>query len=137
VCLVTGKWVWVNGCFDVLHRGHIELLKYAKSLGDYLVVGIDDDDRVRNLKGESRPVNCLEDRVEMLSSIKYIDDVVWFGTDRELDAQVLLSAADIMVVGSDYIDKNVIGSRHVREVKFFRKIDGYSTTEILENSTDR
>jgi len=134
---MIGKYVWVNGCFDVLHRGHIELFKYAKSLGDYLVVGVDDDERTRASKGPNRPVNCLEDRIEMLRSIKYIDDVVGFDSDEELDAQVLLSGAEIMVVGSDYENKKVIGSRHVKEVKFYRKIDGYSTTEILERSSGR
>ena len=134
---MIGKYVWVNGCFDVLHRGHIELFKYAKSLGDYLVVGVDDDERTRASKGPNRPVNCLEDRIEMLRSIKYIDDVVGFDSDEELDAQVLLSGAEIMVVGSDYENKKVIGSRHVKEVKFYRKIDGYSTTKILERSFSR
>tara|TARA_R100001509_G_scaffold162917_1_gene135856 strand:+ start:51 stop:446 length:396 start_codon:yes stop_codon:yes gene_type:complete len=126
------KRVWTNGCFDILHRGHIELFKYAKSLGDHLVVGLDDDARVRASKGDNRPINNLEDRVETLRSIKYIDDVVWFGHDDELDAQVLLSEAEIMVVGSDYKDKKVIGSRHVKEVKFFDRVGGHSTTKVVE-----
>jgi D-beta-D-heptose 7-phosphate kinase/D-beta-D-heptose 1-phosphate adenosyltransferase len=132
---MIGKYIWVNGCFDVLHRGHIELFKYAKSLGDYLVVGIDDDKRVRAFKGNRRPINCLEDRMEILRSIKYIDNVVEFNSDEELEAQVLLSGAEVMVVGSDYKNKKVIGSQHVKEVKFYRKIDGYSTTKILERSS--
>jgi rfaE bifunctional protein nucleotidyltransferase chain/domain len=131
---MTGKYVWVNGCFDVLHRGHIELFKYAKSLGDYLIVGVDGDERIRVSKGEDRPVNCLEDRMEMLRSIRYIDEVVEFNTDHELDTQVDHSGAEVMVVGLEYKDKKVIGSRHVKEVKFYRKIDGYSTTKILERS---
>ena len=125
------KIVWTNGCFDVLHRGHIELFKYAKSLGDYLVVGIDTDERVRVAKGNTRPFNNIEDRIAMLQSIKYIDEVAWFDTNDELDSQVLLSRAEIMVVGSDYKDKEVIGSRHVQEVKFFDRIGGHSTTKIL------
>ena len=125
------KIVWTNGCFDVLHRGHIELFKYAKSLGNYLVVGIDTDERVRASKGDSRPFNNLEDRVAMLESIKYIDEIRVFDHDDELDTQVLLSDAEIMVVGSDYKNKKVIGSRHVQEVKFFDRIEGYSTTKIL------
>jgi D-beta-D-heptose 7-phosphate kinase/D-beta-D-heptose 1-phosphate adenosyltransferase len=108
------------------------MFKYAKSLGDCLVVGVDDDERVRASKGDGRPVNTLEDRIEMLESIKYIDDVVGFDCDSELDTQVLLSGAEIIVVGSDYKDKKVIGSRHVKEVKFFDKVEGYSTTKILE-----
>jgi len=125
------KVVWTNGCFDILHRGHIELFKYAKSLGDHLVVGTDDDARVRISKGHQRPINTLEDRMEMLRSIRYVDDVVEFGSDEELDTEVLLSGAEIMVVGSDYRDKKVIGSRHAREVKFFDRIDDHSTTKII------
>tara|TARA_R110000824_G_scaffold67493_7_gene174837 strand:- start:1477 stop:1878 length:402 start_codon:yes stop_codon:yes gene_type:complete len=127
----TTKVIWTNGCFDVLHRGHIELFRYAKSLGDWLVVGIDTDERVRAAKGATRPFNTIEDRVAMLESIKYIDEIRVFDANDELDTQVLLSSAEIMVVGSDYKDKEVIGSRHVQEVKFFDRIDGYSTTKIL------
>jgi D-beta-D-heptose 7-phosphate kinase/D-beta-D-heptose 1-phosphate adenosyltransferase len=94
-------------------------------------VGIDTDERVRASKGDSRPFNNLEDRVAMLESIKYIDEIRVFDHDDELDTQVLLSDAEIMVVGSDYKNKKVIGSRHVQEVKFFDRIEGYSTTKIL------
>ena len=125
------KIVWTNGCFDVLHRGHIELFKYAKSLGDYLVVGVDTDERVRASKGPKRPFNNIEDRVAMLESIKYIDEIYVFDTNTELDSQVLLSGAEIIVVGSDYKNKKVIGSRHTQEVRFFDRIKGYSTTKIL------
>ena len=127
----TTKVIWTNGCFDVLHRGHIELFRYAKSLGDWLVVGIDTDERVRAAKGATRPFNTIEDRVMLLESIKYIDEIRVFDHDDELDTQVLLSGAEIMVVGSDYKDKEVIGSRHVQEVRFFDRIGGYSTTNIL------
>ena len=123
--------VWTNGCFDVLHRGHIELFKYAKSLGDYLVVGIDTDERVRASKGPSRPFNIIEDRIAMLESIKYIDEIFVFDTNSELDTQVLSSDAEIIVVGSDYKNKKVIGSRHVQKIVFFDRIKGYSTTKIL------
>ena len=68
--------VWTNGCFDVLHRGHIELFRYARTLGDELIVGIDTDEKVRNDKGKNRPINNLHDRMFMLQSIQYIDKVV-------------------------------------------------------------
>ena len=126
------KVVWVNGCFDILHRGHVELFKYAKSLGDYLVVGIDDDKRVKELKGESRPINKLEDRISLLEAIRYIDEVVSFNIDHELSMNVLQSGASIIVVGSDYRNKKIIGSEHVSEVVFFDRIGEYSTTDILE-----
>ena len=128
---MTNKIVWTNGCFDILHRGHIELFRYAKSLGNWLVVGVDTDERVRSSKGYSRPFNTIEDRVAMLQSIKYIDEVRVFDSNEELDTQVLLSGAKVMVVGSDYKDKEVIGSRHAQEVIFFDRISGYSTTKIL------
>jgi len=66
---MVGKRVWVNGCFDVLHRGHIELFKYAKSLGDFLIVGIDDDDRIKSFKGKNRPINTLQDRAVTLYKV--------------------------------------------------------------------
>lgn len=124
--------VWVNGCFDVLHRGHIELFKYARSLGDYLVVGVDTDERVKESKGFSRPFNNLEDRIALLGAIKYIDETRAFDTDNELETQILLSEAKVIVVGSDYKNKNVIGSHLVGEVKFFDRIKNYSTTKVLE-----
>ena len=126
--------VWVNGCFDILHRGHIELFKHAKSLGDYLVVGVDTDERVRDSKGLSRPINNLQDRVEILEAIKYIDEAVSFSADHELEKEILQSGASIMVVGSDYRDKRVIGSHLVNEVVFFERIGSYSTTNIVGNS---
>lgn len=128
---MTSKVVWTNGCFDVLHRGHIELFKYAKSLGDYLVVGVDVDERVKASKGPTRPLNSLEDRVALLDAISYIDEIRVFDVDSELETQILLSHAKTIVVGSDYKDKKVIGSHLVDEVVFFDRIDGYSTTKIL------
>ena len=123
--------VWVNGCFDVLHRGHIELFKYARAFGDYLVAGVDTDKRVKESKGPSRPFNNLEDRVALLEAIKYIDEIRTFDTDDELETQILLSEAEVIVVGSDYKDKNIIGSHLVEEVRFFDRIENYSTTKIL------
>ena len=125
------KVVWTNGCFDVLHRGHIELFKHAKSLGDYLVVGIDDDSRVKGSKGPTRPINNVEDRMEMLKSIRYIDEIVSFNTDSALETQIATSGASIIVIGSDYRDKRVIGSNLVNEVVFFDRVGSYSTTNIL------
>ncbi len=128
---------FVNGCFDILHVGHIRMFEFAKSLCDYLVVAIDTDDRVRSNKGPKRPFNCVEDRKIVLTSLRYIDEVKSFSTDEELTSLVKSVAPDIMVVGDDYINKRVIGSEHAKELKFYRKIDGYSTTKILESSTGR
>jgi D-beta-D-heptose 7-phosphate kinase/D-beta-D-heptose 1-phosphate adenosyltransferase len=125
---------FVNGCFDILHVGHIRLFEYAKSMCDYLVVAIDSDERVRANKGVKRPFNCLEDRKLMLSSLRCIDEVKSFSTDDELASLVMNIVPDVMVVGDDYMDKRVIGSEYAKELKFYRKVDGYSTTKILESA---
>ena len=126
--------IFTNGCFDILHRGHIELFKYAKSLGDKLVVGIDSDKKVQQDKGQTRPFNCLEDRMIMLNAIKYIDEVVLFNTQQELKDLVKAFNPNVLVVGSDWKGKEVVGDVFAKEVKFFDRIAGYSTTKILENN---
>lgn len=125
------KVIWVNGTFDVMHLGHIKLLEFAKSLGDFLVVGIDRDHRVREMKGSPRPINKCQDRVDFLKSIKYVDSVVTFGTDNELIEHVKSFRPAVMVVGSDYIGKRVIGSEWADEVKYFDRVDDLSTSKIL------
>lgn len=129
--------VFINGCFDVIHRGHIELFRYAKSTGDFLVVAIDSDCRVKDMKGHTRPINNQIDREFVLRSISYIDDVVIFQTSAELTEIVKNLQPDIMIVGSDYRDKVVIGSEHAKELRFFEKIYGYSTTKTIENISNR
>jgi D-beta-D-heptose 7-phosphate kinase/D-beta-D-heptose 1-phosphate adenosyltransferase len=124
--------VWVNGTFDVLHRGHIELFKFAHSKG-IVRVGIDLDERVKQLKGDSRPVNKWDDRKFFLESIKYIDTVVGFGSDEELENRIQEWNPEIMIVGSDYKNKSVIGSHLVKEVLFFDRIDNYSSTKIINH----
>jgi rfaE bifunctional protein nucleotidyltransferase chain/domain len=123
--------VWVNGTFDVLHRGHIELLKYASKFGK-LRVGIDSDERVKSLKGNNRPYNFFSDRKFLMESITYVDSVVPFGSDEELENVIREWNPKYLIVGSDYKDKRVIGSHLVEQVLFFDKLDGFSTTKILE-----
>ena len=103
------KIVWTNGCFDILHRGHIELFKYAKSLGNHLIVGVDTDEKVKRDKGEGRPINSIDDRIEILKSIKYIDEVVWFDSTKGLENLVKKISPNVMVIGSDWKGKDVIG----------------------------
>lgn len=131
------RLVFVNGCFDILHRGHIELFKYSRSLGDGLVVAIDTDERVKSMKGLNRPFNNQEDRKFVLQSIKYIDDVLFFSTDIELENLTYAYSPDIMVVGSDWKGKKIIGSQYAKQVKYFDRIGDYSTTKILQSSTYR
>ena len=104
--------IWINGCFDIIHSGHIELFRYARSLGEKLVVGIDTDDRVKTSKGESRPINSLEDRVKVVSSIRYVDEVVTFSSDEELLKRIKASQTQLIVVGSDYEGRKVIGGSY-------------------------
>ena len=125
------KTVWVNGCFDVLHRGHAELFKYAKSMGDRLIVGIDSDDKVGRDKGDGRPVNCAEDRKLLLESIRYIDDVFVFNSKEELENLIKELKPDIMVVGSDWRNKSVVGQEYAGKLLFFERIGDHSTTKIL------
>ena len=129
--------VFVNGCFDILHRGHIELFEFAKSHGEYLIVAMDTDARVKQQKGEKRPFNSLIDRQKVVSSIKYVDWVDSFSTDEELIGLVRQASPDVMIVGSDWKGKTIIGSQYAKEVKFFERIDGYSTTNILQDSPNR
>ena len=127
------KLVWTNGCFDVLHRGHFEMFKYAKSLGDYLMVGVDSDEKVRADKGASRPFNNVEDRKFALESIRYVDKVLIFETRNHLEHLIEILEPDYMVIGADWKGKNVVGEHYCTELKFFDRIEGYSTTNILEN----
>ena len=130
------KVIWTNGCFDILHRGHVELFKFCKSQGDYLVVGIDTDTRVKESKGSSRPFNSQEDRKFFLEAIKYIDKVVLFSTDNELGQRLVENNVDTMIVGSDWKGKRVVGQEKVNKVLFFDRIGTYSTTNILEANND-
>lgn len=127
--------IWVNGAFDILHIGHIKLLKYAAAMG-YLRVGIDTDDRIKKLKGPTRPFNCFKDRKEMLESLRFVDEVVGFGSEQELIDQIKLYQPDVMIVGSDYRDKRVIGAEHSKNVRYFERIAEISTTTILSYEKD-
>ena len=124
--------IWTNGCFDILHRGHIELFKHAKGLGNKLYVGIDSDEKVKADKGWDRPYHNQEDRKVMLESIKYIDKVFIFDSKDELTELIRKNLPHVLIVGSDWKGKEVVGHQYAQHVRFFDRIDGYSTTEILE-----
>jgi rfaE bifunctional protein nucleotidyltransferase chain/domain len=130
------KTVWTNGCFDILHRGHIEMLAYARSLGGCLVVGIDSDQKVKRDKGLDRPFNNEEDRKAVLNSLKHVDEVVIFHTPQELERCIKRFRPTYMVVGSDWKDKLIIGSHFAKQVKYFERVGDYSTTHILERNND-
>ena len=125
--------MWCNGCFDILHPGHIELFKVAKSLGDKLIVGIDSDEKVKNDKGLSRPINSLFFRKTMLESIRYIDCVIPFDTREELEQLIELYSPEILMVGGDWRNGEVVGREYAKEVRFFNRVGGYSTTKLIDN----
>jgi D-beta-D-heptose 7-phosphate kinase/D-beta-D-heptose 1-phosphate adenosyltransferase len=129
------KTVFVNGTFDILHVGHLALLSYAKSLGDEVVVAIDSDIRVKQLKGNDRPINTQSERGALLAALKDVDRVYVFDTDEELID--LMSKCDIIVKGSDYEGKKIVGQEVCRELIFFKRIDGFSTTEKIAHISNR
>jgi len=127
------KVVWTNGCFDVLHRGHAELFKFARSMGDKLIVGIDSDKKVKKDKGSKRPVNTQEDRKFLLECLQHIDEVRIFDSPVELEDCIKEINPDIMVVGSDWEEKKIVGAEYAKKILFFDRMKNYSTTNILEN----
>ena len=132
---MPGK-VLVNGTFDIVHRGHIEMLQYAKSLGSQLLVAIDTDRRVRELKGDNRPVNNEEDRRYLLLNLKSVDWVWTFDSDQELIEIINTYRPDIMVKGSDYQGKPILGQHLIKDIKFYDRVESYSTTKIIQDITN-
>ncbi len=125
------KIVFTNGCFDIIHIGHITLLKKAKSLGDVLIVGLNSDVSVRKLKGKERPIVCQKDRAKVLDSIKYVDYVVVF--DELTPYRVITEIKpDILVKGKDYELKEVVGWGIVPKIVRINLVKDRSTTNIIE-----
>ncbi len=127
--------VFTNGCFDLLHAGHVAYLREARSRGDVLIVGVNDDQSVRRLKGEGRPINPLEDRLIVLAALEMVDAVVAFGEDTP-GALIEEITPDVLVKGEDWSEKGVVGrewvERHGGEVVLARLLPGRSTSAILE-----
>jgi D-beta-D-heptose 7-phosphate kinase/D-beta-D-heptose 1-phosphate adenosyltransferase len=123
--------VFTNGCFDILHVGHVKYLQEAKSYGDILIVGLNTDASVRLLKGPTRPVNNEDDRAYILGALEAVDYVVLFGdeTPRELIKSI---APDILVKGGDYEGKSVVGTEFAGELRLVQFVDGKSTTAMIE-----
>lgn len=127
------KIVFTNGCFDILHVGHVKYLEVAKSFGDMLIVGLNSDDSIKRLKGVNRPINPLEDRAYVLSALESVSFVVPFEEDTPLE---LISAIkpDVLVKGADYEGKEVVGSEIAKEVRLVQFIEGKSTTQIIQKA---
>ena len=129
------KQIIVNGTFDIVHSGHLALLNDARSLGDYLIVAIDSDQRVKELKGADRPVNTQAERQELLSNLRSVNEVRIFDSDQEL-VNIIAECA-VMVKGSDYRDRPIVGSEVCPSIVFFERIDGFSTTEKIQHIANR
>lgn len=129
------KIVFTNGCFDILHRGHVTYLNQARDLGDFLIVGINSDESVKRLKGPERPVNMLEDRAYVLSALKSVDYVIPFEEDTPLNL-INLIMPDILVKGGDYTIDRIIGAQEVLanggKVEIIPFVPGKSTSAIID-----
>jgi len=129
--ITNKKVVFTNGCFDILHLGHVKYLQKARALGDVLIVGVNSNESVTRLKGPSRPVNDEFDRAYLLASLEVVDYVVIFKEDTPYEL-IKKIKPDILVKGADYKDKEVVGSDIAKEVKLIDFVDGKSTTSIIE-----
>ena len=131
------KKVFVNGAFDVLHSGHLDMLDYASSLGDHLLVAIDTDTRIEYNKGKGRPFNKLSIRKRLMMSLKPVNSVAVFNTDQELVDLIRRFEPDIMVKGSDWKGKPIIGEEYCKKVIFYERTNGESTTKTIQDFIDR
>ena len=127
---MSDKTVFTNGCFDIIHRGHLELLKYCRDMGSYVIVGLNSDDSVKRLKGSERPYFNEQDRKFLLESLSCVDEVHIFDEDTPYDIISKLKP-DIIVKGGDYDPSEVVGN-DISDVIIFNFINGYSTTKILD-----
>lgn len=130
--------VMVNGTFDILHPGHVALLNTARDYGDYLVVAIDTDRRVRELKGQQRPVNNQHDRKIMLSNLKAVDVVEFFDSTEELVELIRTYKPDVYVKGSDWkSDKASIQEQYCKKIVYYDRLKQYSTTQTIQDIISR
>lgn len=130
--------VIVNGTFDILHLGHLRLLEYARSFSNsYVYVLIDSDRRVKELKGPDRPIHNEYERASFLFALKAVDRVDIFDTDDELRSYIKNYNPDVMVKGGDYRDKPIIGAEYCKEIRFYDRLEKYSTTNKIQDIINR
>jgi len=125
------KIVFTNGCFDILHAGHVKYLEEAKSYGDILILGLNADSSVKKLKGPSRPINTQDDRAYILASLESVDYVVIFEEETPYEL-IKLVQPHILVKGGDYEGKDVVGQDIAQELRLVQFVDGKSTTKIIQ-----
>lgn len=130
------KLVFTNGVFDLIHAGHIDLLEFARGCGDYLILGINDDASVKRLKGPDRPIHPLEERMEILAALMYVDFVIPFSEDTPLELITSLHRVDVLVKGGDYKPHEVVGRREVEaaggELRLFDFRTNTSTSTLVQ-----
>jgi len=133
--------VFTNGVFDIIHPGHIELLEFAKNSGDILIVGLNTDNSIKRLKGNSRPIFPLAERMEILSAIEFVDYLIPFSEDTPLKLIKSLYKVDILVKGGDYSPEQVVGREEVEEtggkLLLFQFKSNYSTSSIIDKINKR
>ena len=130
--------VVVNGSFDILHLGHLRLLEYARSIPQsYVLVLTDSDRRIQELKGPSRPIHNEYERCSFLFALKAVDRVETFDSDQELEQMIKDFAPDVMVKGSDYRGKKIIGENYCKEIRFYDRLEKYSTTNKIQDIINR
>ncbi len=130
------KVVFTNGVFDIIHPGHIELFEFARSSGDIVIVGINTDESIKRLKGDTRPVFPLEERMEILGAIEFLDYIIPFSEDTPLELINSLARVDILIKGGDYQPGQVVGRKEVEstggKLLLFQFQSNYSTSKIIE-----
>ena len=131
------KHVMVNGTFDILHRGHLEMLKFARQQGNFLLVAIDTDRRVRELKGTERPINNQEDRKFHLMCLEFVNEVKLFDSKEELIEIMKSYKPDVYVKGSDWKAGTGTAHEYSKEVIYYDRVGNYSTTNIIQRITNR
>jgi len=133
------KVVFTNGCFDILHAGHIRYLEAAARFGEHLIIAVNSDDSVRKLKGESRPINVLASRLYLLASLSCVDAVFPFMEETPLEVINQLKP-DVLVKGGDYVPDAIVGAREVKSwggrVEVIPYVDGFSTTKLESKILD-
>lgn len=134
------RLVFTNGCFDLLHKGHVTYLERARAQGDALVVALNSDASVRRLKGTGRPLNSLADRAEVIAALEAVDFVTWFSEDTPLKT-ILKIRPDVLVKGGDWKADQIVGGREVKtwggKVKSLTFVPGRSTTKLIQKARGR
>ena len=125
------KTVFVNGTFDILHPGHVQLFKVARSLGEKVIVATDTDEKISEDKGFDKPIHSVGYRVAMLEAIKYIDTVLTFDTRQELEDLVEMYSPDILLLGDDWKEGEVVGAEFAKEVRFLPIVGGYASSSTI------